>query len=210
MKFQFVGNGFCRSRCHVIGHHPCSINQYYKGSSNINECKLACENEVECTGFAISDSTFKYPNDCTIYGNVSSANVQSWTNPDAWRAKPISTYGYEGFKINSSTGESGCRCFKRIDEEKNDNSKFSSLGQDILWLSSSSNMNLISNWVYLYYSWQQVLLRIPKWKGWKKWNNVSKEWLVPKSIVMWIRWNLLRTFNWKRSSQCYKWTMRER
>lgn len=117
--FEFVGNGECASKCHVTDGR-CGINQYYSYSSNIDECQLACENEVACTGFAIS----KYKGECTIYGNISSVNVDRWANPDAWIFySPRSTYGYEDFKVNSSTGYEGTRCFRRLDEESNNDSK---------------------------------------------------------------------------------------
>ena len=113
-----VGNGDCRSSCNVIG-DPCKINQFYKSSSNFDECKSACENEIACTGFDISWGK-KY---CTIYGNISSVNVDTWKNPDDWRHIYRFTFGYEGFKVNSSTGKWGASCFKRLDEGRNNDGK---------------------------------------------------------------------------------------
>ena len=100
------------SRCDVEGNR-CYINHYYKAPSNFDECKLVCEKESLCTGFTITDSTYYYPNDCSIYGNISSSNVALWDNPNDWSAIPIPTYGFEGFDVYSSTVESGALCYKR-------------------------------------------------------------------------------------------------
>ena len=116
-----VGNGYCQSLCHVIG-DPCNINQYYKSPSNIDECQLTCQKETACTGLAFSDIYEK----CRIYGNISSVSVDSWINSDAWKHEswsPKSTFGYEGFKVNSSDGDSNYRCFKRLDERGNNDGK---------------------------------------------------------------------------------------
>ena len=123
-EFEFVGNGWCLSRCHVMG-KPCSINKYYRFSSNIDECQLVCKNEVACTGFMTRQ--FKDNSTaCYIHGNISSVDVDNWTNPDAWyHLKGKSTYGYESFKINSfSKRSSAFRCFRRLDEETNKDGKF--------------------------------------------------------------------------------------
>ena len=112
---------------------PCAINQYIKGSSNIDECQLACKNEAACTGFAISDNrSFSRSNQCRIYGNISSVNVDSWINPDAWENSwpyydswvPKSRFGYESFKVTSSNHLKNTRCFKRLDEDGNNDGKF--------------------------------------------------------------------------------------
>ena len=100
------------SRCDVEGNR-CYINHYYKAPSNFDECKLVCEKESLCTGFTITDSTYYYPNECSIHGNISSSNVALWDNPNDWSAYPIPTYGFEGFDVYSSTGESGALCYKR-------------------------------------------------------------------------------------------------
>lgn len=127
-KFEFVGYGICMSRCHAIG-DPCFINYYGKGSSNIDECRLACVSEVACTGFAISTGTAPNLN-CFLFGNISSVNVERWANPDAWTYNSESTYGYEGFKVNSTDngiygyGYRLTRCFKRLDEGQNNDGKF--------------------------------------------------------------------------------------
>ena len=107
-----VGDGNCRSRCNVEG-NVCSINQYYKSPSNFDECKLVCEKESLCTGFTITDSTYHFPNECNVYGNISSLNVALWDNPNDWSAYPIPTYGFEGFEVYSSMGLSGAECYKR-------------------------------------------------------------------------------------------------
>ena len=121
-EFEFVGKGSCRSRCHAMGGSGCYINQYYKELSNIDECKLTCKNEVACTGFSIA-----YQIHCYIYGNISSADVESWENPDAWRhdyRSPKFTFGYEGFKVSSSDDFSKYVCFKRLDEGESNDGKF--------------------------------------------------------------------------------------
>ena len=102
---------------------PCKINEYFKHSSNIDECQSTCENESACTGFAISDVY----NKCRIYGNISSVSVDSWINSEAWRRNslsPKSTFGYEGFKVNSFVSNPEYRCFKRLDEGSNNDGKF--------------------------------------------------------------------------------------
>ena len=116
--FKLVGNGTCRTRCDMEG-RPCSINQFYKVARNFDDCKLACEMETSCTGFAITDSTHPFPNECTIYGNISYANVAIWADPDSWSAYPIPTYGFEGFNVYLSSGESGAKCYKRQEPPNN-------------------------------------------------------------------------------------------
>ena len=134
-EFEFVGIGFCRSRCHAMG-DPCEIDQYIKSSSSIDECQLTCKNEAACTGFAIADKVgdwSSYRNACRVYGNISSTNVDSWINPDAWDSDawnlggpwpPKSRFGYEAFKVTSSDLDKGRRCFKRLDEGGNNDGKF--------------------------------------------------------------------------------------
>ena len=39
-------------------------------------CKSTCKNEPACTGFALSDNTFKFPNYCFVYGNISAIMVK--------------------------------------------------------------------------------------------------------------------------------------
>ena len=122
-EFEFVGDGWCRSKCYENG-HDCRINAYYKKDSNFDECKAACENESACTGFDIANSTFSVLNFCIVYGNISSVNVAKWANYSNWTPLPRTTYGYKGFEIDSSTGHPGIRCFKRLYEDQNDG-KFS-------------------------------------------------------------------------------------
>ena len=107
-----IGDGYCLSRCYVEG-KLCGINQFYKAPSNFDECKLACEKESVCSGFTITDSTYNNPNECTVYGNISSSNVAIWANHNNWSAYPIHTYGFVGFDVHSSTGNSGAKCYKR-------------------------------------------------------------------------------------------------
>lgn len=139
--FEFVGKGECRSRCYATGIHTCSINHYYKRSSNIDECQLACQNEVDCTGFSISDK-----NTCNIYGNISAVNVDIWANPNAWRhgtMSPEFTFGYEGFKVNSSFGSGKKRCFRRLDEGTDNDGKTMNYSRNFRGKYSSKFLNLI-------------------------------------------------------------------
>ena len=73
-----MGDGWCRPECNIpeydeynenndldeyyVPPNPCFLNALTKDSSNPDECKSACDNEKGCTGFAISDSSFFYPN----------------------------------------------------------------------------------------------------------------------------------------------------
>ena len=121
--FKLVGDGTCRTRCDMEMYgKPCSINQFFKVARNFDDCKLACKTEAACTGFAITDSTHPFPNECTVYGNISSANVAIWADPDSWSAYPIHTDGFEGFNVYLSSGESGAKCYKR--QESPNNGKF--------------------------------------------------------------------------------------
>ena len=113
--FKLIGNGWCRTRCDVSD-KICPINGYGKDPSSYDECKSACDNEIDCTGFAISNDIYRVPNRCGVYGNLTSVNVAKWTNPGAWFAKPQSTYGFIGFEVFSSNGQSGVRCFKKLEE----------------------------------------------------------------------------------------------
>ena len=160
------------SRCHAIG-RPCEINQYYKDSSNIDECQLVCENEAACTGFLID-----YWNKCYIYGNISSVNVDSWANPDAWthsKKSPKFTFGYEGFKVNTydvslpppppippppgseltrttspppgpTPPPPGFHCFKRLDEGGSNDGKF----LNYLWLQVACNIKKAKSLTFTY------------------------------------------------------------
>ena len=109
-----MGHGWCRPKCHYFpdGYvlpRSCRLNSYMKESSNPEECKSACENEPECTGFAISNSRFYYSNRCYIYGNFSSTNGAFSSN---WIARPHSYY-----EVNSTNGNVGIECYKNVKEE---------------------------------------------------------------------------------------------
>ena len=92
---------------------PCSMYQVGKVMHSFDDCKLTCEKEAACTGFAKTDSTHPFPNECRIYGNISYANVWTWADSNGWSAYPIPTYGFEGFNVLSSSGLSGAKCYKR-------------------------------------------------------------------------------------------------
>ena len=113
-KFQegyaFIGYGWCRPNCD-IKKSSCRLNAYKKQSSNYDECKSACNNEVDCTGFAISDSSYFYPNRCYMYGNLTSENKANWANPGKWRPSHHSTNDNE---VHTSSGDWGARCFKSL------------------------------------------------------------------------------------------------
>ena len=96
-----------------------------KDSSDNDECKSACENKSACTGFAISNSGYSSaPNRCIIYGNISSVSVDNLPNSDAWIAYTTLPYGFKGFEVDSSSGYSGVRCFKRLNQENQNDGKF--------------------------------------------------------------------------------------
>ena len=118
-EFEFIGHGWCRSKCYADGRY-CPINRYYKKDSNFNECKSACENEPACTGFDISNGTIFGTTYCFVYGNISSVNVVNWADSNNWNPFPKSTYGFKGFEVHWSTGHSGISCFKRLSNNKND------------------------------------------------------------------------------------------
>ena len=104
-----MGDGWCRPECHVLRNvrpSTCRLNARKKDSSNPDECEAACDNEEGCTGFAISDSSFFYPNRCYIYGNFSSTNLRS-----GWIAKPHSF-----IEVNSTNGNHGVKCWKKTKE----------------------------------------------------------------------------------------------
>ena len=118
-----VGDGFCVSRCYSMG-VLCFITTYYKRSSDYDECKSTCKNESACTGFALSDNTFKLPNYCFVYGNISSILVANWANPGAWKGSHKSNYGFKEFEIQLSDGRSGVQCFKRQDKGSQNKGQF--------------------------------------------------------------------------------------
>ena len=114
--FHLIGDGWCRPNC-VVSDSDCRINAYRKESSNYEECKSACIDEEDCTGFAISDITFWSSNGevskrCYVYGNISSEDTANWADPDVWSSYPYSTYGFE---VYSTNGQRGIRCFKRLE-----------------------------------------------------------------------------------------------
>ena len=109
-----MGDGWCRPECNVLRNvqpRSCRLNALKKESSNPDECKSACDKEEGCTGFAISDSSFFYPNRCYIYGNFSSKNQGATSS---WTAKPHSF-----IEINSTNGNSGIKCWKNTKEKGN-------------------------------------------------------------------------------------------
>lgn len=119
-----VGSGFCKSRCQVMG-GLCDPNGYSKRISNIDECQSTCENTTACTAFTVSDKnqSRKY---CVIHGNISSSFFDSevWTHYYSW-PRGQSTFGYEGFKVTSSSGiRLDLKCYKRLNEELIHEGKF--------------------------------------------------------------------------------------
>ena len=92
-----MGNGWCRGWCGSY----CLLNARKKDSSNLDECRAACDNEEGCTGFAISDGSYSYPNRCYIYGIFSSTNqgvASSWIAMPHSYVVVFSTYGNHGVK----------------------------------------------------------------------------------------------------------------
>ena len=117
-KFELLGDGMCTTRCFVHDnenpYHPClSSGVKLKRSPDDDECKLACENEVSCTGYTIS----KLGIDCFVHGNISLANVAKWSNPDVWMVSSKTVHGFLGFEIHSSCNTSDRLCYKKINEE---------------------------------------------------------------------------------------------
>ena len=114
-----MGDGWCRPECNILNNvqpHSCRLNALKKESSNPDECKLACDNEEGCTGYAISDSSFFYPNRCYIYGNFSS---KSQGATSSWTAKPhsfIEIHSTSGFN-NNNPSNSGIKCWKNTKEK---------------------------------------------------------------------------------------------
>ena len=142
VDFTFVGYGWCRPQCYFktqnrysnsgqSSNESCRINGYRKESSNYDECKSTCENNLHCTGFAITDSAYRYAlpgditlNECYIYGNFSSNDVINTTRPDLWiQHFHSSPYGYKVYSSSIPKPDypdqwgTLVRCFKRFEEE---------------------------------------------------------------------------------------------
>ena len=127
-----IGDGWCRPECKIpeydeynenneldeyyVPPNPCFLNALTKDSSNPDECKSACDNEEGCTGYAISDSSYTYPNKCYIYGNFSSKNQGATSS---WTAKPhsfIEIHSSSGFNSNNPSHKS-IKCWKNTKEK---------------------------------------------------------------------------------------------
>ena len=117
-----MGIGYCRSQCYVNG-DACYINSYFKNPSNNDECKFACENESACTGYSIFGSNSFSPNRCEVYGNISADNVANWVNSESWIPAYESTYGFKGFEIYSTSDHPDVRCFKKLENETQDDGR---------------------------------------------------------------------------------------
>ena len=144
INFKLVGNGWCRSQRYVSG-SPCIFDAYLKEPSNYYECKSACEKESACNGFAISSSTYSVPNRCFVYGNLSFDTVSGWNTPDDWIAYNQSTFGFNGYEVDSSSDTSGVRCFKRLNLQNQINGKFQCLLLYEILHIITLNLILISN-----------------------------------------------------------------
>ena len=114
IKYERIGDGWCRPNCNIKD-SSCRLNAIQRESSSYEECKGICDEEPACTGFAISDSTFFYPNRCYIYGNLTSANVENWNRPGLFTSKP-----HSHFEVNTTNGNLGIDCYKKIDEQVNE------------------------------------------------------------------------------------------
>ena len=114
-KFELLGNGECTARCYVHEdpYIPCTTNSVQlKRSPDDNECRLACENEVACTGYTISELGIY----CLVYGNISFADIARWSDPDAWMVGSRNVYGFLGFEVHASDDTSNLLCYKKINE----------------------------------------------------------------------------------------------
>ena len=123
-EYGMVGNGWCRAQC-KDGGYSCKVNGYRKDSSSYDECKITCNDESACNGFAVSDSSYGYPNRCYVYGDEAKFS-QTITNSNDWTKylrypEDIKTI----FKIESSGGvDQKVRCFKRIRKEDQPKGKY--------------------------------------------------------------------------------------
>ena len=102
--FERVGNGWCRPNC-TTWHSSCRTNAFWKRPSNHDECSRYCLEEQSCTGFAISEPWYSYPNLCYIYGNISSSAISS---SNRWTPYPQKKYS-----VFKSSGHKGVECYNR-------------------------------------------------------------------------------------------------
>ena len=108
-EYGLIGNGWCRAKCDN-GRNTCLVNGIRKDSSDYEECKSACDGLSTCTGFAISDKFYSYPNRCYVYGNFTWEKY--WHEWDAYpNTKYMKIYGSNG-------GDSEVRCFQKLVELK--------------------------------------------------------------------------------------------
>ena len=127
-KFEFLGDGICATWCNVHDDkepEPCQSVGLYKKSPDNDECRLACENELSCSGYSI----LKYSErerDCFVFGNISLSNVANWSNPDDWDVTPEYVYGFVSFEVHSIIESPNWLCYKKINGEL-DIGKFSNL-----------------------------------------------------------------------------------
>ena len=102
--FERVGNGWCRPNCNVRS-SSCRTNAFLKVPSNHDECGRYCLEEPSCSGFAISEPWYSYPNRCFVYGDISSSVISS---SNGWKPYPKQVYG-----VFKSSGHKGVECFNR-------------------------------------------------------------------------------------------------
>ena len=126
-KFELLGDGMCTTRCFVHDnenpYHPClSSGVQLNRSPENDECRLACENEVSCTGYTIS----KLGTDCFVHGNISFADIAKWSDLNAWMVGSKNVHGFLGFEVHSSLNTSDQLCYKKNNDEL-DKGKLSSL-----------------------------------------------------------------------------------
>ena len=77
-SYEYVGPGWCRpSNCDVQLSH-CSVNGFWKPTSNENECRDTCDNSAGCVGYAISTGL----NRCYVHGSNSMNTPSGWTDID--------------------------------------------------------------------------------------------------------------------------------
>ena len=131
-EYGVIGNGWCRAKCKnsIDVHKMCTVNGIRKELSDHEECKSACDSLSTCTGFAISDKFYSYPNRCYVYGNFSSWDKSKVS--DEWEA-----YLNDGnMKIEGSNGgDSEVRCFQKLNELKPRNGEWLNILSYILQFS---------------------------------------------------------------------------
>merc|ERR1712126_589043 len=87
----------------------CRVNGYFKDESNSKECKEACISHIpSCTGYAISDKSYNYPNRCYIYGNINEKYID-WEKE--WKTSDETNHFVPS--MTKTNKHKGLACFRR-------------------------------------------------------------------------------------------------